>query len=80
LYKITNPELCERGIDFYNNKLELSKHPNTKSYYKNGMKRLFGFAEQFVHYLNPDDERYLNLSKSELEDLLKTKKQEYKLN
>lgn len=77
LYKISDPSQTSEGIDFYITKINNTNPVNVKSYYKNKLIYLFKSAECFVNDLNPDDERYLNISKIDLQDLITSKKIEF---
>lgn len=80
LYKITNPTSYDADIEFYKKKMEDVSPANVKSYYKNHMKSLFFGAELLIKILNYDDEKYLNITISEIKLVLKNKRIEYNIN
>jgi hypothetical protein len=80
LHRITDPSLYLTGIDFIYNKMIETERANTKSYYKNNLNTLFRNAESLLRTMTPYDEKYLNISISEIKKALNIKRDEYNIN
>jgi hypothetical protein len=79
LHQISCPEAYQYSLNYFIEKRDATDAPHIKKYWNNKISSLFWEASTLFSKMDLNDEKYLNITKKEIKDVLDMKSKQYNI-